>query len=120
MLLVASFTSAVRTGDPRFGNVGYLYGYHFTQVTIIFYLIGVILIFFRKVIVSFVFTVIGNVILSGTILYFLYEVATMPKGAAYLLLYGFYIIVFLWIVLIIINILMIKYKEDLSVKAESV
>ena len=116
ILVVATFLPAVRLGDPRIHTVSYYIGYHFTHVTLIFYLIGVILIFFRRPIASFVLTAIGNFILSGTIIYLLYEVGTRTKGQAYTFLYGFYIIAFLWIVLISINILMFKYKADLGAK----
>ena len=116
ILLVATFLPAFRTGIPRLTVVTYYSGYYFTHVTLIFYLIGVILIFFRRPTASIVLTAIGNAILSITIIYFLYEVATMEKGEAYKFFYGFYIIVFLWIVLILINIYMFKFKSELSVR----
>jgi hypothetical protein len=59
---------------------------------------------------------IGNTILSMTLIYFFIDLATIKKGEAYAILYGFYIIVFLWIVLIIINIFMFKFKSELSVR----
>ena len=120
LLLYATFLPIYRTGDPR--RTGYIesqhitIGYHFTHVALIFYLIGVILLFLRRPIASFVLTAIGNFWLSGSIIYFLYEVATIEKGEAYAILYGFYILVSLWIFLIILNILMIKFKSELSVR----
>ena len=119
LLLWATFMPAFTTQDPRqsdFSTESISYGYHFTQVTLIFYLIGVILIFFRSPTASIVLTAIGNAILSIFIIYFLYEVATIEKGEIWYFYYGFYIIVFLWIVLIIINISMFKFKSELSTK----
>ena len=80
----------------------------------IFYLIVVILIFFRRPTASIVLTIIGNAILSMVIIYFLVGVATIEKGEIRHFYYGFYILIFLWIVLIIINILMFKFKSELS------
>ena len=108
------------TQDPRRSDFsGEIYcGYYFNHVTLIFYLIGVILIFFRRPTASIVLTIIGNAILSMVIIYFLVDVATIEKGEIWHFYYGFYILIFIWIVLIIINILMFKFKSELSGKRQ--
>ncbi len=74
------------------------------------------MIYCRRSTASIVLTAIGNAILSLTLINFFVDVATITKGEAYAILYGFYIILFLWIVLIIINIFMFKFKSELSVR----
>ncbi len=119
IILWATFMPAFTTQDPSRSDFSAdIYtGYYFTHVTLIFYLIGVILIFFRRPTASFVLTVIGNAILSMVIIYFLaFTVGTIEKGEIWHFYYGFYIILFIWIVLIILNILIYKFKSELSVK----
>ncbi len=120
ILVVVSFLPAYEIHYPSpyssFGRVLYYYGWQFTFFPLIFYLIGVILIYYRKTIASIIVSAIGNAILILTIVIFLVEVANIRKGTGYAIKSGFFIIVSLLIVLIIINILMFVYKADLSTK----
>jgi len=93
------------------------YGFSFTSFPLLFYLVGVILLYIRRVNISTAVTAMGNAILGlNFFLFFLYDLYFISKGERYRIEYGFYILIFLWIVLITINILMAVFKADLGVK----
>ena len=93
------------------------YGFSFTSFPLFFYLAGVILLYIRRVNTSTAVTAMGNAILGlNFFLFFLYDLYFISKGERYRIEYGFYILIFLWIVLITLNILMSVYKADLGVK----